>query len=78
MRESSSTAVRVWVRAWVVDSAAVDTPVMVSAISPMPFAAACTDRDISLVVAVSPTMRRSAWPDGHALLVRVTVDATDQ
>src|SRR3954468_14239115 len=52
MRESSSTAVRVWVSACVVDSAAVETPVMFVAISLVPPAASCTERDISLVVAV--------------------------
>src|SRR4051812_11291010 len=52
IRDSSSTAVRVWVSAWVVDSAAVETPVMLPAISVVPLAASCTDRDISFVVAV--------------------------
>ena len=52
IRDSSSTAVRVWVSACVVDSAAVETPVMLLAISPVPPAASCTDRDISVVVAV--------------------------
>ena len=52
MRDSSSTAVRVWVSDWVVESAAVETPVMFAAISVVPLAASCTDRDISLVVAV--------------------------
>ena len=35
-----------------VESAAVETPVMLVAISPVPLAASCTERDISLVVAV--------------------------
>ena len=52
IRDSSSTAVRVWVSACVVDSAAVETPVMLLAISVVPLAASCTDRDISFVVAV--------------------------
>ena len=52
IRDSSSTAVRVCVSACVVDSAAVDTPVMLLAISVVQFAASCTERDISLVVAV--------------------------
>src|SRR4051812_5208397 len=50
--DSSSTACRVCPSAWVVEDAAVDTPVMFCAISPDPPAASCTDRDISLVVAV--------------------------
>ena len=52
MRDSSSTAARVCVSAWVVESAAVETPVMLLAISVVPPAASCTDRDISFVVAV--------------------------
>src|SRR4051794_17373661 len=47
IRDSSSTAVRVWPRAWVVESAAVETPVMLVAISVVPVAASCTDLDIS-------------------------------
>src|SRR5215217_737431 len=60
MRESSSTAVRVWPSAWVVDSAAVETPVMFVAISVVPPAASCTDRDISPVVAVCSSTAPSA------------------
>jgi hypothetical protein len=45
IRDSSSTAVRVWVSAWVVDSAAAETPVMLPAISVEPVAASWTDRD---------------------------------
>src|SRR3954471_21084067 len=63
IRDSSSTAVRVWVSAWVVASAAVETPVMLFAISPVPPAASLTDRDISCVVAVcsSTALAMVAW-----------------
>ena len=53
MRDSSSTAVRVWPSAWVVESAAVETPVMFVAIYVVPDAASCTERDISYVRRIS-------------------------
>ncbi len=61
--ESSSTATRVWPRAWVVESAAVETPVMVAAISVVPPAASATLRDISFVVAVcsSTALAMVSW-----------------
>ena len=62
MRDSSSTAVRVWVSACVVDSAAVETPVMLLAISVVPPAASCTERDISLVVAVCSSTAAAMVP----------------
>lgn len=63
IRDSSSTASRVCDRAWVVESAAVETPVMFVAISVEPPAASCTDRDISLVVAVcsSTALAMVSW-----------------
>ena len=52
MRESSSTAVRVRVSACVVESAAVDTPLMLSAVFPEPAGASVPDRELSLAEAV--------------------------
>ena len=52
MRESSETAERVWLTAWVVVSAAAATVEMLLAISPEPVEASATLRAISLVVAV--------------------------
>ncbi len=52
IRASSSTAARLWSRAWVVARAAPDTPVMFCAISVVPAAASAADRDISWVVVV--------------------------
>src|SRR4051794_4212316 len=63
IRDSSSTAWRVWLSAWVVEDAAVETPTMLLAISVDPPAASCTDRDISLVVAVcsSTALAMVSW-----------------
>ena len=63
IRDSSSTACLVWPSAWVVLLAAVETPVMLAAISVDPPAASCTDRDISFVVAVcsSTALAMVSW-----------------
>ena len=63
IRDSSSTAVRVWPSAWVVASAAPETPAMLAAIWPDPSAASATDRDISFVVAVcsSTALAMVSW-----------------
>ena len=73
MRDSSSTAVRVWVSACVVDSAAVETPVMLSAIWPEPLAASATERDISVVVAVcsSTALAMVSW---KSLMLPITAE----